>query len=156
MESLLRIGTCGAVSDKVHLRELVIAMTASTNSNFSAQYEFPGLLAPGADFGLLHAAVGKAEARELPYHVGGVFTADMFYNQSTRINEKCRDIGLLAIDMETAGLYWEAMASGKRALSILTVSNHILREEETPAEERQNDFTNMMELALDTAWEFAE
>ena len=156
VESILRIGTCGAVSDKVFLRDLVLAMTASTNSNFSAQYEFPGLLAPGADFALLRAAVGNAEARELPYHVGGVFTADMFYNQSTGINEKCRDIGLLAIDMETAGLYWEAMASGKRALSILTVSNHILREEETPAEERQNAFTDMMELALDTAWEFAD
>lgn len=156
VESILRIGTCGAVSDGVHLRELVIAMTASTNSNFSAQYEFPGLLAPGADFALLHTAVGNAEARELPYHVGGVFTADMFYNQSTGINEKCRDLGLLAIDMETAGLYWEAMASGKRALSILTVSNHILREEETPAEERQNAFTDMMKLALDTAWEFAD
>lgn len=156
VESILRIGTCGAVGDGVHLRELVIAMTASTNSNFSAQYEFPGLLAPCADFPLLRAAVQNAEARELPFHVGSVFTADMFYNQSPGINEKCRDLGLLAIDMETAGLYWEAMDCGKRALSILTVSNHILRGEETPAAERQTDFTNMMELALDTAWEFAE
>lgn len=156
VECILRIGTCGAVGDGVHLRELVIAMTASTNSNFAAQYGFPGLLAPCADFPLLRAAVQNAEARELPFHVGSVFTADMFYNQSPGVNEQCRDLGLLAIDMETAGLYWEAMACGKRALSILTVSNHILRAEETPAAERQTDFTNMMELALDTAWEFAE
>lgn len=156
VESILRIGTCGAVGDGVHLRELVIAMTASTNSNFSAQYGFPGLLAPCADFPLLQTAVQKAGDRKLPFHVGSVFTADMFYNQSPGINEKCRDLGLLAIDMETAGLYWEAMDCGKRALSILTVSNHILRGEETPAAERQTDFTNMMELALDTAWEFAE
>ena len=144
------------VDDQAVLKKAIRQGIASPDVEYSHKEILNFLLAPGADFDLLRAAVGNAEARELPYHVGGVFTADMFYNQSTRINEKCRDLGLLAIDMETAGLYWEAMACGKRALSILTVSNHILREEETPAAERQNAFTDMMELALDTAWEFAE
>lgn len=156
VESILRIGTAGAVCPEVRVRELVIAMTASTNSNFSAQYGFPGLLAPAADFALLRTAAAAAETAGRRIHVGGVFTADMFYNQSPGINEKCRDMGLLAIDMETAGLYWEAMASGKRALSILTVSNHLLTGEETPARERQEDFTAMAETALETAWKFAE
>lgn len=155
VDSIIRIGTAGAVSPDVRVRDLVIAMSASTNSNFSAQYEFPGLLAPTASFSLLRRAVEAAAAKNLPFHVGSVFTADMFYNQSTGINEKCRDLGLLAIDMETAGIYWEAMASGKRALSVLTASNHILTGEETPADERQNAFTDMMEVALETVWSVA-
>ncbi len=156
VESIIRMGTAGAVNGGVSPRDIVIAMSASTNSAFSAQYGFPGLLAPTADFELLSSAVRCAKAAELNVHVGSVFTADMFYNQSPGVNEKCRDLGILAIDMETAGLYWEAMASGKRAVSLLTISNHILTGEETPAAERQDGFTEMMELALDTAWEAAE
>ena len=156
VESILRIGTTGGLPDEVRPRDLVIAMSASTNSNFYTQYEFPGTLAPTADFGLLRSAVGHAQARELPFHVGSVFSTDMFYDRSTAINEKCRDLGMLAVDMETAGLYWEAMACRKRALSILTVSNHMFTGEETPAEERQNAFTDMMDVALETAWEAAE
>lgn len=156
VESIIRIGTTGGLPERVHPRDLVIAMSASTNSNFCAQYEFPGTLAPTADFGLLQSAVRHAEAKNLPFHVGSVFTTDMFYDRSTAINEKCRDLGLLAVDMETAGIYWEAMDCGKRALSILTVSNHMFTGEETPVEERQNAFTAMMEVALETAWEAAE
>jgi purine-nucleoside phosphorylase len=156
VESIVRIGTCGAVRGELRVRDLVFAMAASTNSGFAAQYEFPGLLAPAADFALLRAAVRAAERKALPFRVGSVFTADMFYNKSPGVNEKCRDKGILAVDMETAGLYWEAMDAGKRALSILTVSNHILRGEETPAAERETAFTDMMEVALDAAWEFAE
>ena len=155
VESIIRIGTTGALQDDMRPRELVIAMTASTNSNYAAQYEFPGLLTPTADYELLASAVRSAEARELTFHVGGVFTTDAFYDRSTNVNEKCRDMGLLAVDMETAGIYWEAMASQKRALSILTVSNHMFTGEETPAEERQYAFTDMMEVALDAAWEAA-
>jgi len=156
VESIIRIGTTGGLPDHVRPRDVVIAMSASTNSNFAAQYEFPGILAPAADFGLLQSAVRAAEEKHIPFHVGGVFTTDMFYDRSTNVNEKCRDLGLLAVDMETAGIYWEAMASHKRALSILTVSNHMFTGEETPAEERQNAFTAMMEVALEAAWEAAE
>ena len=156
VESIIRIGTTGALQDGMRPRELVIAMTASTNSHYADQYEFPGLLSPTADFKLLSDAVHAAAKRALPFHVGGVFTTDAFYDRSTNVNEKCRDMGLLAVDMETAGIYWEAMASQRRALSILTVSNHMFTGEETPAEERQYAFTDMMEVALDAAWEAAE
>ena len=156
VESIIRIGTAGAVSDDVHTREVVIAMSASTNSAFAAQYEFPGLLAPTADYRLLRDAVAAAEAKGQKFHVGSVFTTDSFYDYCGTANQKAHDFGLLAVDMETAGIYWEAMALGKRALSVLTVSNHILTGEETPAEERQNDFNAMMEIALEAAWCAAE
>lgn len=156
VERILRMGTAGAVADDLRVRDVIVAMSASTNSHFDDQYEFPGLLAPTADYGLVAAAVRCGEAAGLRVRVGSVFTGDMFYNMSPMVNEKCRDLGILAVDMETAGLYWEAMASHKRAVSIMTVSNHILHATETTMEERQEGFTEMMKLALDTAWEFAE
>jgi len=155
VESIIRIGTAGALSDDVSVRELVIAMSASTDSAFCTQYGFPGTLAPTADFELLRDAVQNAEAEEIPFHVGCVFTTDSFYDYSGTAIQKAHDLGMLACDMETAGIYWEAAASRKRALSVLTVSNHILTGEETPAEERQNDFNAMMLVALETAWEAA-
>ena len=156
VESIIRIGTTGSVSPKVGVRDIIIAMSASTNSNFSIQYDFPGLLAPTADFELLLTAVSCAANRKLPVHVGSVFTADQFYNESPQINEKCRDLGILSIEMETAGIYWEAMRARKRALSILTVSDNIFTHEEISAEERQESLREMMELSLETAWNFAE
>ena len=88
--------------------------------------------------------------------VGSVFTADMFYNQNDKAAGQYRDMGLLAVEMETAGIYWEAMASHKRALSLLTISDHIFTGEGLSAQDRQDSFTEMMEVALDTAWEAAE
>ena len=154
-ESILRIGTAGGVADDLALRSLVVPMTASTDSAFSVQYGFPGTLAPAADWDLLRSAVESADAAEIPVRVGSVFSTDVFYNYDPTINTRCRDLGMLAVDMETAGLYWEAAACHKRALSILTVSNNILTGEETPAAERQEAFTDMMRVALETAWRFA-
>ena len=156
VESIIRIGTAGGLADGVQLRDLVIPMTASTDSAFSVQYGFPGLLAPAADFGLLRAAVKHAEAKKLSFRVGNVYTTDVYYNADPGVNRKCRDLGILAVDMETAGLYWEAMASKKRALSILTVSNHLFTGEEMPVMERQEALDEMISTALETAWEFAE
>ncbi|MCD7933853.1 MAG: purine-nucleoside phosphorylase [Oscillospiraceae bacterium] len=156
VESIIRIGTAGGLRADVRMRDLVLAMTASTSSNFSAQFSFPGLLAPVADWSLLRTAAARAEAGGLSYHVGSIFTGDAFYDASPNVNEKCRDFGMLAVDMETAGIYWEAMSCKKRALSILTVANHIFTGEELPAQERQEALREMMETALDTAWEFAE
>ena len=156
VESIIRIGTAGGLAEDVKLRDVVIAMSASTNSHFGDQYAFPGLLTPTADFGLLRAAVAKAEAAKQHVRVGSVFTTDSFYNAAPSVNEKSRDFGLLAVEMETAGIYWEAMASGKRALSILSISDHLFSPEALTSEERQNSLNVMMEIALDTAWEFAE
>ena len=136
VESLIRIGSAGGIGEDVKLRDLVIAMTASTNSNYSAQYGFPGYLAPMADYEMLKTAVAAAE--KLGVHV------------------RYRDFGILAVEMETAGIYWEAMASHKRALSLLSISDHIFTGEGLSAEERQDSFRQMMETALETAWEYAE
>ena len=156
VESIIRIGTAGGLAPDVKLRDVVLAMTASTNSHFCDQYAFPGLLAPAADFALLRTAADKAGKAGLSVRVGGVFTTDSFYNTAPSVNEKSRDLGLLAVEMETAGIYWEAMASHKRALSILSISDHLFSPEQLSSEERQNSLREMMELALETAWEFAE
>lgn len=156
VEAIIRMGTAGGIGQDVHLRDLVIAMTASTNSNFSAQYGFPGLLAPQANFPMLRTAVESAEKLGVNARVGSVFTADMFYNANGEAAKKYRDFDILAVEMETAGLYWEAMASRKKALSILSISDHIFTGEGLTALERQESFREMMEVALETAWHFAE
>ena len=140
VENIIRIGTTGGLSDDVKLRDIVIAMGASTNSNFAEQYCFPGTLAPVADFGLLDKAVKAARDRRLSFRVGSVFSSDSFYNANPSANEAFRKMGMLAVDMETAGLYWTAMAEGKKALSILTVSDHIFTGEGLSAEDRQESF----------------
>ena len=156
VESIIRIGSAGGIGDDVKLRDLVIAMTASTNSNYSAQYGFPGYLAPMADPAMLRTAMAKAEALGVPARIGQVFTADMFYNANETAGLSYKNFGILAVEMETAGIYWEAMASKKRALSLLSISDHIFTGEGLTAEERQDSFRQMMETALETAWEFAE
>ena len=156
VEGVIRIGSAGGIGEDVKLRELVVAMTASTNSNYDCQYGFPGTLAPMADPALFLTALDKAKKLGVPVHVGQVFTSDMFYNANAEANQRYRDFGILAVEMETAGIYWEAMASHKRALSMLSISDHIFTGEGLSAEERQDSFRQMMETALVTAWEFAE
>ena len=150
VESVIRIGTTGGLTDDVRLRDVVIAMGASTNSNYACQYQFPGTLAPIADFGLLEKAVAAARAKKVPVRVGSVFTSDMFYNANPSANEAYRKMGMLAVEMETAGLYLTAMAAKKKALSILTVSDHVFTGEGLSAQERQESFRDMMEIALET------
>ena len=156
VETVIRIGSAGGIGEDCKVRDLVIALTASTNSDYDRQYQFPGKLAPQADYALLRRAVEAAEAKGVPVKVGSVFTSDQFYNANARANEQYRDMGILAVEMETAGIYWEAMASHKRALSLLTISDHIFTGEALSADERQNSFTDMMEVALETAWEAAD
>ena len=156
VESLIRIGSAGGIGENVKLRDLVIAMTASTNSHYADMYGFPGQLAPMADYDMLKTAVAAAEKLGVHVRVGQVFTADMFYNANDQAASCYRDFDILAVEMETAGLYWEAMASHKRALSLLSISDHIFTGEGLTAEERQDSFRQMMETALETAWEFAE
>lgn len=156
VEAVIRIGSAGGIGEDVKLRDLVIAMTASTNSNFSIQYQFPGQLSPQADFGMLRRAVEEAEKRGIQVRVGSVFTTDMFYNANSAAAGQFRDMGMLAVEMETAGIYWEAMACHKKALSLLTISDHIFTGEGLDARQRQDSFTEMMEVALDTAWAEAE
>lgn len=155
VEAIIRIGSAGGVAEDVKLRDLVVAMSASTNSHFADQYGFPGQLTPQSDYDMLKTAVAAAEHIGVNARVGQVFTADMFYNANEKAGEMYRRFGVLALEMETAGIYWEAMASGKRALSLLSISDHIFTGEGLSAAERQDTFREMMEVALETATKFA-
>ena len=152
VESILRIGSAGGIGEDVHLRDVVIAMGASTNSHFADQYGFPGQLCASASWPLLRDAVAAAERLGVRADVGQVFTADQFYNDNAEAGEMYRKFGILAVEMETAGLYWTAQRLGKQALSILTISDHIFTGEALDAQQRQDSFHEMMEIALETAW----
>ena len=130
---------------------LVAAEEASTSSNVAA-YEFPGrTFAPTADFGLLRKAAERAETEGLRYTVGPVFTSDLFYGTEPAVTQKLEALGVLAVEMETAGVYSYAAKFAVRALSILTISDSLVSGEEAPLEERRTAFDNMIELALEIA-----
>ena len=154
--TIIRIGSAGGIGEDVKVRDVVIAMGASTNSHFADQYRFPGQLCATASWPLLRSAVAAAERMGVRADVGQVFTADQFYNDNAEAGEMYRKFGILALEMETAGLYWTAQRLGKQALSLLTISDHIFTGESLSAQERQESFREMMEIALDTAWESLE
>jgi purine-nucleoside phosphorylase len=128
-------------------------MGASTNSDYARQFELPGTFAPIADYSLLKTAISKAEELNARYHVGNILSSDTFYDAQEDANDRWIKMGVLCIEMETAGLYMNAAKAGKKALGMFTVSDHILTGEALSAEERQNSFTQMMEVALKTAAE---
>ncbi len=151
VEAVIRVGSAGGLQENVHVRDVVIAMSASTNSGFMTSYDLPGYPAPTADYDMLRNAVAAAEEMGVTADVGSVYTSDFFYHPDKTVNEKAKAMGLLAVEMETAGLYLQAMANHKKALSILTISDHIFTGESLSAAERQDSFHEMMEIALKTA-----
>lgn len=152
VEAIVRVGSAGALLDDMHVKDLVIAMGSCTNSNFAHQYGWAGTLAPTADFDMLYDAVNISKERGAHIRVGNVFTTDMFYNANPEIPSKARDLGMLCVEMETAGLYLEAKACKKKALSLLSISDHMFRQEYLSAEEIRESFNEMMEVSLETAW----
>lgn len=150
VEQIIRIGSAGAISSELKLRDLVAAQAACTNSNFPAQFGLPGTYAPIADFTLLETAVGIARKKKIPISVGNVLSEDTFYDAS-RSTLKWGEMGVLCAEMETAALYCNAAYARKRALTLLTISDRIATGERLSAEERQDGFTAMMEIALETA-----
>lgn len=156
VDNIIRIGSAGGLDMDVNAKDVVIALAASTNSNYGNAYGIPGQLAACADYDMLETAVNAAKEKGINYKVGKVYTSDFFYYPQAGLNEKLRDFGHLCVEMETAGLYWEACADHKRALSILSISDHLFKPVALSAEERQNSFTDMMEIALDTAWKFTD
>jgi len=151
VENILRVGSAGAMSEKLHVRDIVLGQGACTNSNYACQFGVQGTFAPIADFGLLRTAAEIAEEKKLPYAVGNLFSADIFYNDDPSVTPNWQKLGALAVEMEAAGLYMNAARAGKKALAICTISDHLLTGEATTAEERQNTFRDMMELALEVA-----
>ena len=147
VDTIIRVGSCGARQMYVHLGDLVIAQGSCTDSNYGQQYNLPGHYAPIADFDLCRRAVEACEKFGYTYHVGNVFSADIFYCEDER-KANWTKMGVLADEMEAPSLYMNAARAGKKALVICTVSDHILTGEATTAEERQNTFTKMMDVAF--------
>ena len=151
VDNIIRIGTAGSIADNVDLRDLVIAMSASTNSAYADQYRLPGTYAPTASWSLLSEAVKTAENLGKKFHVGNILSSDTFYDDADSLAD-WQKMNVLAIEMEAAALYMNAARAGKNALCILTVSDCPLRGLSTSAEERQTSFRDMMETALETVY----
>jgi purine-nucleoside phosphorylase len=156
VESIIRIGSAGALLDDLNCMDVVLAMSASTNSNYASQYKLPGVIAPTADFDLLKTAFDEAGKLGVRVKAGNVLSSDTFYSDDTSANDAWHKMGVMCVEMESAALYLNAQRLGKKALCILTISDHIYKKEELDAKQRQIGFTNMMEIALNTAINFAD
>ena len=148
VDTIIRIGSAGALQEDIELKDIVMAQGACTDSRFAYQYELPGTFAPIADFSLLEKAVAEARALEIPFKVGNVVSSDIFYNAFPDVAKKWADMGALCLEMEAAALYMNAAKLKKKALAILSISDHIIKGTELSAEERQTGFSNMMAIAL--------
>ncbi len=151
VEDIIRIGSAGGFQDDVKVRDIVIAMGACTDSNFVNQYGLPGHYAPTASYELLSKAVEIAKEKNINTRVGNVLSSDVFYNANKNANDLWKEMGVLCVEMEAAGLYMNAAKLGKKALAILTISDHIYTGEALDAESRQNTFNDMMLIALEMA-----
>ena len=153
VSSIIRVGSCGSFDPDLRVRDIILAMGACTNGNYAMQYNLPGTFAPIADFGLLKKAAEECEKAGVNYKVGNIFSSDMFYDDANSGMDWAK-MGVLGVEMESAALYLNAARAGKKALCICTVSDSFIHpEDNTTAEERQNSFTKMMEIALAIAEE---
>ena len=151
VENIIRVGSAGAISEQVKVRDVVFGMGACTNSNFAEQYRLPGNFSPICDFDLLSSALEEAKKIGVRHHVGNLLSSDTFYSDDPTDSVKFAKMGVLAVEMEAAALYMTAARAGRRALAICTVSDHVVTGESLSSEERQTSFTDMMEIALRTA-----
>lgn len=151
VDTIIRIGSAGTISDKVDLRDIVLAMGTCTDSNYAMQYHLPGLYAPIADFGLLHTAYEQAGLYGIWTEVGNVVSTDVFYNDNTEYNKSWSKMNVLAVEMESAALYMNAARLSKRALAMFTISDNLLNGESLSVKERQEGFDDMIKLSLETA-----
>ena len=151
VDQIIRIGSAGALQDHMKLMDVVIGMGACTDSNYAYQYGLPGTFAPIADYELLNKAVEAAKRQGTNVVVGNVLSSDVFYNANPNVNDLWRSMGVLAVEMEAAALYMNAAKAGKKALCMLTISDHLYTGEHLSAEDRQLGFKKMMEIALELA-----
>lgn len=151
VDTIIRIGSAGTISDKVDLRDIVLAMGTCTDSNYAMQYRLSGLYAPIADFGLLHTAYEQAGLYGIWTEVGNVVSTDVFYNDNTEYNKSWSKMNVLAVEMESAALYMNAARLSKRALAMFTISDNLLNGESLSVKERQEGFDDMIKLSLETA-----
>lgn len=151
VEKIIRIGSCGAYSPDCKLFDVIIAEGACTNSSWAHQYGLPGTFSAIASFDLLKSAYDKAVELKIPVHVGNILSSDIFYNDRPEVWKNWARMGCLAVEMESYALYATAASLGKKALTILTVSDSFIFSEETTAEQREKSFSQMMEIALEIA-----
>ena len=151
-KTLIRIGSCGAMQDHIAVRDIIIAMTASTLSTPSRGIFKDLNFAPCADWSLMRAAVAAAEKTTSPLHVGGIYSSDVFYDERPDLNQQMIRHGILAVEMEAAELYNLAARHDVRALAVLTVSDHLITGDALPADQREQSFGNMVEIALQAAF----
>lgn len=150
VKNIIRVGSCGAYSKDLKLFDLVIAMGASSDSNFAHQFNLPGTISAICDFDLLRKAVTSAEKLDMNVRVGNVFSSDIFYNNNEDEWKRWEELGILAVEMECYGLYLTAQKLGKKALGILTVSDSFHLKEQTTPKEREKSFNDMILVALES------
>ena len=148
VKRIIRTGSAGSINAGVKMGDVVIGMGSCTDSNYASQYGLPGTFAPIADFGLVRAAVGKAEELGVSYKVGNLLASDFFYGDDADSWKQWQKMGVLAVEMEAAALYMNAARCGGEALCICTISDSLVTGEACSAEERQTSFTNMMDIAF--------
>ena len=149
VDQIIRVGSAGALRDDVHVMDIVAGVGACTNSNFAANYNLPGTFAPTADFELLQKASQVAKSQGKKLIVGNILSSDVFYNDDNAVNDAWKKMGVIAVEMEAAALYMIAARANKKALCLLTISDHIYLDEAIDAEQRQLGFGSMMEIALE-------
>ena len=152
VDNIIRIGSAGALRDDLKLMDIVAGQGACTNSSYGDQFELAGTFAPVADFTLLSAAVEAGREHGVDVKVGNILSSDNFYYaEGSNYSDGWKRMGVMAVEMEAAALYMNAAYAGKRGLCLCTISDHLYRDEALSPEDRQNSFTQMMEIALDTA-----
>ena len=156
VENIIRIGTTGSISEKLQVMDIFLAQGACTDSNWQSQYHLPGVFAPIADFGLMTKAVELAKAAGQHVTVGNVLSSDVFYYDDPDHAKPWQKMGVMALEMESAALYMNAARLGKKALTMCTVTDHLLTGEELPPDKRQTNLNQMIELALNVAAEVDE
>lgn len=156
IKNLIRVGTCGSMQPNVQIRDIVLAQTASTDSSYNKDTFRGWDFAPCADFSLLQTAFKTAREARITPHVGNILSTDVFYREDISVTDRMIQYGVLAVEMESSALYTIAARHQARALSVLTVSDHLLTGESTTPEERQTSFRAMMEIALETAFQAAQ
>ncbi|MDY6049079.1 MAG: purine-nucleoside phosphorylase [Corynebacterium sp.] len=151
VERIIRVGTIGALQPDIPPYDIIVAASASTNSNFLSQYNLPGTYAPTASWPLLQAITATAAKQAIPIHVGNVLSSDTFYSADDPATTRWAAMSVLGVEMESAALYATAAHAGKQALGIFTVSDNVITHTTTTAAERQTAFTQMIDLALPVA-----
>lgn len=151
VKKLIRVGSCGSLQANIDLYEVIVGISASTDSNWLQQYNLPGTFAPTASWKLVKAVVDNAEQQGKQIHVGNILSADAFYNDDETVNERWSKMGVLGVEMESAALYAIAARHGVEALGVFTVSDNVITGSSTTPQERETAFTSMMELALPLA-----